>query len=80
MPSFILIHSTVWLQYTNVTDRQTDNGPIAQDELFYEWSPKNCSRVSISLCTNAVYKTVQNGYNKLLSYPQIINAQSCLLE
>jgi len=22
MPSFILIHPTVWLQYTNVTDRQ----------------------------------------------------------
>ena len=26
--SFILIHPTVWPQYTNVTDR-TDNGPIA---------------------------------------------------
>jgi len=23
MPSFILIHPTVWPQYTNVTDRQT---------------------------------------------------------
>jgi len=22
MPSFILIHSTVWPQYTNITDRQ----------------------------------------------------------
>jgi len=37
MPNFILIHPTVWPQYTNVTDRtdrqdrqsQTDNGPIA---------------------------------------------------
>ena len=32
MPSFILIHPTVWLHCTNVTDktdRQTDNGPIA---------------------------------------------------
>jgi len=36
MPSFILIRQTVWPQYTNVTDRQTDrtdrqtdNGPIA---------------------------------------------------
>jgi len=42
MPSFILIHPTVWPQYTNVTVRQTgqdrqtdrqtdrqDNGPIA---------------------------------------------------
>jgi len=24
MPSFILIHPTVWPQYTNVADRQTD--------------------------------------------------------
>jgi len=24
MPSFILIHPTVWPQYTNVTDRETD--------------------------------------------------------
>jgi len=31
MPSLILIHPTVWPQYTNVTGRQTgqDNGPIA---------------------------------------------------
>ena len=38
VPSGILIHPTVWPQYTNVTDRQTDrrdrtdrteNGPIA---------------------------------------------------
>jgi len=32
VPSFIVIHPTVWPQYTNVTDktdRQTDNGPIA---------------------------------------------------
>ena len=31
MPSSILIHRTVWPQYTNVTDRQDrhDNGPIA---------------------------------------------------
>jgi len=31
--SGILIHPTVWPQYTNVTDRQTgqtDNGPIAK--------------------------------------------------
>jgi len=27
-PSFILIRPTVWPQYTNVTHRQTDNGPI----------------------------------------------------
>jgi len=28
VPGGILIHPTVWPQYTNVTDRQ-DNGPIA---------------------------------------------------
>jgi len=43
MPSFILIHRTVWPQYTNVTDRQDrqDNGPIAWGEPFYKRSPKN---------------------------------------
>ena len=44
MPSFILIHPTVRTQYTNVTDRQTDrqtdNGLIAQSEPFYKRSPK----------------------------------------
>jgi len=31
VPSDILIHPTVWPQYTNVTDRQDrqDNGPVA---------------------------------------------------
>jgi len=29
MPSFILIHPTVWRRCTNVTDRQTTNGLIA---------------------------------------------------
>ena len=28
VPSAILIHPTVWPQYTNVTERQTDNGPV----------------------------------------------------
>jgi len=52
VPSFILIHPTVWPQCTNVTDRtdwsgqdrtdtQTDNGPLAQGEPFYKRSPKN---------------------------------------
>ena len=31
MPSFILIHPTVWPQYTNVTNRQ-DNSPVAHSE------------------------------------------------
>jgi len=41
VPSFILIHPTVWSQYTNVTDkqtdgqdRQTDDGPITYGEPF----------------------------------------------
>jgi len=39
-PTFVpsgMVHPTVWLQYTNLTDRQTDrtdNGIIAQDERF----------------------------------------------
>ena len=31
VPSGILIHPTVWPQYTNITDSQ-DNGPIASGE------------------------------------------------
>jgi len=37
IPSGILIHPTIWPQYTNVTDRQTGqtyNGPIGQGEAF----------------------------------------------
>ena len=34
VPSGILIHPTIWSQYTNVTDR-TDNGPITQGEPLY---------------------------------------------
>ena len=50
-PSFILIHPTVWPQYTNVADRQTDaqtdrrdrqtdNGPVAQANRFTNSRPK----------------------------------------
>jgi len=37
VPSGVLIHPTVWPQYTNVTDKtdRTDNGPIAKGEPFY---------------------------------------------
>jgi len=46
MPSFTLIYSIVWPQYTNFTYRtgQTehiDNGLIALGEPFYKRSPKN---------------------------------------
>ena len=49
LPTFVLIHATVWPQYTNVTERQTgqtdetdgtDNGLIASGEPFYKRSPK----------------------------------------
>jgi len=48
MPRFILIHRTVWPQYTNVTDThnrtrqtdRTDNGPIQQVDRFTNGRPK----------------------------------------
>jgi len=41
-PSGILIHPTVWPQYTNVTDTQTDNGPTAYSaNRFTNGHPKN---------------------------------------
>jgi len=39
VPSGILIHPTVWPQYTDVTDR-IDNSPIAYGEPFYTRSPE----------------------------------------
>jgi len=41
-PSYMLIHPTVWPQYTNITERQdrTDNSLIAYGEPFYKRSPK----------------------------------------
>ena len=39
VPSFVLIHLTVYRQTAGQTDRQ-DNGPIAQGEPFYKRSPK----------------------------------------
>ena len=39
IPSGILDHSTVWPQYTKVTDR-TDNCPTAYGEPFHKRSPK----------------------------------------
>jgi len=51
VPSFVFIRLNVWPQYTNVTDRQTDNGPIAWSEPFYKRSPKNvaCSHFAQEL-------------------------------
>jgi len=63
MSSFILIHPTVWPQYTNVTDRQnrqTDNGLIAYGEPFYKRSPKNyhCKRQHIHCYNMSHYITL----------------------
>jgi len=46
MPRFILIHPTVWpcstpTSQTRQTDRQTDNGLIAEGEPFCKRSPRN---------------------------------------
>jgi len=44
VPSFIFIHLTVWPQYENVTDRtdrQTDNGPTADEPLYKRSRPKH---------------------------------------
>jgi len=43
VPSGILIHPTVWPQYSNVTDRtdRYDNSPIVYSKPFYKWLPKN---------------------------------------
>jgi len=45
MPGFILVRPTVWTQYTNVTHRQTDNGPIRYHSAnhFTNGHPKNKS-------------------------------------
>jgi len=49
VPSGILIHPTIWPQYTNVIDRQDRQVPIAQDELLpvtvAKKSKKICPRV-----------------------------------
>jgi len=47
MLSVILIHPTVWPQYTNVADRQNrqDNGLVTQGEPFYKRSPKKLKSV-----------------------------------
>jgi len=42
IPRGILIHPTVWPQYTVTDNRQeTDNSPPAEGEQFYKRSPKN---------------------------------------
>jgi len=52
MPSFILIHPTIWPQYTNVTDRigQTDNGLIA--EVAQKWHDVKVSEMTQTLAAN----------------------------
>ena len=90
MPSFNLIHSTDWPQYTNVThrqDRQTDNGPIAKGEPFYKRSPKNhlnsfdvlMSKVSRHLLLTGKRCSTCSGQN-LSVIVQSVNVQSCIVQ
>jgi len=58
VPSFTLIHPTVWPQYTNITDRETDradNGPIAQGEPFYKRSPKKLYNTRLCVDVGSKY-------------------------
>ena len=54
VPSDSLIHSTVWSQYANVTDR-ADNGPTAlhMANRFYKRSTKNCWNCLTAPCAYA---------------------------
>ena len=52
MPSFILIHPTVWPQYTNVTFRTGQT--VAQGELFYKRSPNK-----LRIHTSSVFHKVR---------------------
>jgi len=61
MPSFILIHPIVWQQYTNVTDRQTD------DRQMVRTGQDRTDRQR--LCTTVVHSTAQNIYDDFLSCP-----------
>ena len=63
MPSFILIRQTVWPQYTNVSDRQTDRQDRQRSdsigEPFYKRSPKkqfnyNCFKYYIVIVNISV--------------------------
>jgi len=67
VPSGILIHPTVWPQYTNVTDRQDrqDNGPVAYGKpLLVTFAQKRlCRKTSdkiLSLLTFRNYRIDDN--------------------
>jgi len=66
--SFILIHPTVWPQYTNITERQTENGPITSGEPFYKWSPQKRRLPVITLLTT-LFHTVLTQVITAKSYP-----------
>jgi len=65
MPSFILIHLTVWPEYTNVTDRQDRTGQRSDSigRTVLQPSPKNLYFTRI---VHPVAKQVEN--NKLTNY------------
>jgi len=53
MPSFVLIHPTVWPQYTKVTDRQDRQaykGLIAQGEPFLQTVAQKVSAQKLLAC------------------------------
>jgi len=58
VPSGILIHPTVWPQYTNVTDRQ-ENGPVAWGEQSVTCNGRPKSLVFIRV--RARYMDISNG-------------------
>jgi len=67
MPSFILIHSTVWPQYTNVTDRtnrtgQTDNGIGRTANRFTNSRPKITSITYKHLPAEVYFRTKWHHY------------------
>jgi len=66
MPSFILIHPTVWPQYTNVTDR-TDR----QDRYKLK-----CTSVSVGLFTKKRIRTEVNATTNS-NHETTINWQKC---
>jgi len=91
MPSLIFIYLIVWPQYTNVTDRQaiqtdrqTNNGLIAQGKPFYKRSPKNrwICRTGISvltdcLCVVTIYSALWEIRAALLGIVWVWSIPSC---
>jgi len=74
VPSFILIHPTIWPQYTNVRVR-TDNGLMAQGKPFYKRSPKNDILINPVFIGSLVVKALdlQLSGCEFNSRPRVVN-------